>query len=289
MVMDQIPNSSLLSAFEERSQKMLLLFEACLALPTEDAIHDVRVAIRRCLASGEVLLGLAPCKGLRKYRLRVKPVLSGLNALRDLQVVAEFLDGEKTRLRELEPFASFIEKAEKRELAQVKKRIAKTESPLIAEKWLAAVRANIAPVLERATAEQLLAPIDAAYQLCLRRLGELNIDEPETTHSLRIAFKGFRYGVEVVSGLIPNFPTELFGPLHEYQSLMGAIQDAEVMRGLYERFVRKHRDEDIGEARGYFASLLKTRTEIFYKRAEDLRGFWRESPTVRQPWEVAAR
>ena len=289
MVMDEIANSSLLSAFEDRSQKMLLLFEACLALPSEDAIHDVRVAIRRCLASGEVLLGLAPCKALRKYRGRVKPVLSGLNALRDLQVVAEFLDEEKARLGELEPFASHNEKAEKRALVRVKRKIAKTKSPLIAEKWLAAVRANAAPVLERATTEQILAPIDAAYQLCLRRLGELNIDDPETTHSLRIAFKGFRYGVEVVSGLIPNFPLELFSPFHEYQSMMGAIQDAEVMRGLYERFVRKHPNEDIGEASGFFASLLKTRTEIFYKQAGDLRGFWRESPTVGQPWEVAVR
>jgi CHAD domain-containing protein len=56
-----------------------------------DAVHDLRVALRRCRSMGEVLLTIDPVPEWKKMRKEGKRVFSSLGDLRDCQVMLEWI------------------------------------------------------------------------------------------------------------------------------------------------------------------------------------------------------
>ena len=60
----------------------------------------------------------------------------------------------------------------------------------------------------------------------------------ETIHRLRIAFKKFRYLVEVLQPALPFVTEELLKLMNTYQDRMGAIQDNEVLTAALRRYTK---------------------------------------------------
>src|SRR5512146_52703 len=56
-----------------------------------DAVHDLRVALRRCRSMGEVLLTIDPVTDWKKMRKEGKRVFSSLGELRDCQVMMDWI------------------------------------------------------------------------------------------------------------------------------------------------------------------------------------------------------
>src|SRR5512143_1125832 len=56
-----------------------------------DAVHDLRVALRRCRSMGEVLLTIDPVPEWKKMRAEGKRVFSSLGDLRDCQVMIDWI------------------------------------------------------------------------------------------------------------------------------------------------------------------------------------------------------
>ena len=76
---------------------------------------------------------------------------------------------------------------------------------------------------------QILQAVDDAFLITKQRQNWINPAQATTIHRVRIAFKTFRYMVEIVHPLLPDFPPENLKQMHDYQSLMGEIQDVEVI------------------------------------------------------------
>lgn len=276
----------LLRPFEERTEKMLANFTACRNEPGEEAIHDLRVSIRRCLATIDIMAEFLPARLSQTFRDAIKPELSGLNDLRDLQVMEAFLAREGSPFAPVDPFRLYIQRRTSRERERVEKHLAGIRQPLVREKWMSRIRKDCLALVHVVGDRELVAPIDEAFRRCQKRLGRLEQREPATIHSLRIAFKRFRYAVEVVSAAIPDFPVEMFRRMQAYQTLMGEIQDADVLMAALRRYQRRHPGWDEGGSIRYAANLMEERIALFLPRAYKLEDYWRVTPADRQPWKV---
>ena len=70
-------------------EKVFAELERASTHPDEEAVHDLRVAIRRFSQALQVFAPLLPDKGVRKIRRRLKVVLDAAAAVRDLDVGME--------------------------------------------------------------------------------------------------------------------------------------------------------------------------------------------------------
>jgi CHAD domain-containing protein len=71
--------------------------------------------------------------------------------------------------------------------------------------------------------------VDGAYLITRQRQNWINLAQASTIHRVRIAFKSLRYMIEIVHPLLANFPSDNLRRMHDYQSLMGEIQDVEII------------------------------------------------------------
>ena len=94
-----------------------------------------------------------------------------------------------------------------------------------------------------------------------------------TIHRLRVAFKKFRYMVESLQPLLDGISRRRLDQLHDFQTRMGEIQDAEVLRQALNKFETK-----TGILQGRFLEALRRRqaklTDGFIGVADQLFTFW---------------
>ena len=98
-----------------------------------------------------------------------------------------------------------------------------------------------------------------------------------------MAFKKFRYMVEAISGHLPGFKKNLLSEMHHYQTLMGEIQDAEVLLRAFQKFVRK-KEISPGSAHQLQEQLLRRRQRLireYLDAASELDNFWHSTSNAR--------
>jgi CHAD domain-containing protein len=75
---------------------------------------------------------------------------------------------------------------------------------------------------------QIVQALDDVYLSARQRLDWVNLSRSATIHRVRIAFKSFRYMVEIIHPLLDDYPVETLKRMNDYQALLGEIQDTEV-------------------------------------------------------------
>jgi CHAD domain-containing protein len=198
--------------------------------PTEDeAIHDLRVAIRRVLAWISVrnaLLG--PDMRLREARSPLKTLMNPLGKLRDAHVKRDWIrnvvpEGDEPSYLYAVQVASDVLRWESR----VRKRLGARSTRRLrvplprgtggpGSRLEAAILApDLLVRLEREVSKHREAALDPAH--------------PEALHRMRLAFKKYRYAAEVLLPLFPKATEETAKRLHAFQTLLGTIHDFDVI------------------------------------------------------------
>jgi hypothetical protein len=91
--------------------------------------------------------------------------------------------------------------------------------------------------------------------------------------------------VEIVHPLLPDFPLENLKRMHDYQSLMGEIQDVEViMQALADAPVLVS-SFDPEPVRGHYEWCHAEAISAYLERMNELDTFWRFAPDQPFPWE----
>jgi len=273
-------------ALDERWKKYRAEIKTCKDEFSEEAVHDLRVATRRLLAAMDVVRLLDPHSRVQKVRRALKDQLDSLDDLRDTQVMLVEVSESMADFPDLKSFEEHLLKREKKlmrkarkeveslAIAGLKKRIERSgeslEENLQGEDWTA----------------RLLSAGDQAYARAVQAFGQIEADMPASIHQFRVAFRKFRYTVEIVHPILENYPETCLEQMHEYQSRMGDIQDATVFLST----LSEHIDETESATR--LAPVLHTfenrRTELiakFMEAKDELYRFWRETPDSKYPWE----
>ncbi len=268
-------------AVRERSRTLRMQARRCRKQFSEEAVHDLRVAMRRLMALIDYLAFFSRPPALRQLRKHIKAHLDAFDALRDTQVMLLETSQRLADLAEIEPFHRYLLKAEKRLLKQARKDIQG-----IGDGYVKVLSSALKTAAE--SGYDALAPVDDAYQNVLRRLALIDANNTATIHRVRIAFKRFRYSVEVVKPLLAGIPDELLERLHAYQTLMGEIQDAEVILQALERFASRHPEyaEPLVRVQEYYHGIHAQRVGSYLERMNEVYSFWRSAPDKPLPWEV---
>ena len=148
----------------------------------------------------------------------------------------------------------------------------------IAEAEDALLRISINPALASATRVVLTGALAAAFTRVVRRRQGINGTDPVTVHRMRVAFKRFRYSLEILTPLLPWMTAGTRSRLNAYQTAMGKIQDTVVLlEGIaaYEAKRPVTGRMALIEVREYLLRRRMALMDAFLANADVLYTFWR--------------
>lgn len=192
-----------------------------------EAIHDLRVALRRCRSMADGFRAIDPHKDWKKMRRQATALFDSLGALRDCHVMMDW--AQRLGLAEDPVTHQLLDHLSRQEPAL--KRQAKSAIEAFDRKqwqsWthLLSRRAERLPIGSEVFQALALEKLIAGRRLqapALKTKNELAF------HRLRIGLKKFRYLVE---NFLPQLHQEWKAGLKTIQDLLGEIHDLDVVRG----------------------------------------------------------
>lgn len=290
--LQQIPEH-LLAALKQQWKAYRRELKRCQKRFSESAVHQSRVETRRLLSLAELLGTFLPAGRVERIRVCLKRHLDTLDDLRDTHVQLLLARKLRDSFPEAKAFERHLRKREKRFGRQTRKNVKRIKTRRLG-KLIAASRqalldrfalpASSAPrPYSRALPPHVAPPravllrtVDSAFARVADLKGRIDPDRTKTIHVTRVAFKKFRYMVESLSGfLLATNPRQL-ADLRRYQTLMGDVQDIEVLLRAYEKFSGKKRNRSGLDDR--FRDALRHRRQQLIARyflgAERLSSFW---------------
>ena len=260
----------LLEVFDDRWRKFGKEMRRCKRKLSEPSVHDLRVATRRLLSVLEILVGLVPDGSLKKTRQELKKYLKMFGPLRDVQMEITYIGGMMERYPVLESFLTILKLSERRLTKRMEREIGRMRLALF-EKRLMIGREHLERVLRNDTARSavrsaLVGVLATTFAKAMGFHSRLDPADTETIHTLRVAFKKFRYTAEALCGLLPGISDNQLESMHLYQQRMGEIQDIEVLAANV-RAIRSRRRIMTDDA------LIQVERELAERREELVRSF----------------
>jgi CHAD domain-containing protein len=193
--------------------------------PGPDAVHDLRVAIRRCRSVAAVMEEVDPDPAWPAMRKAARKLFRSLGVLRDAQVMHEWV-------KKLAPETDLV-RAHLQSAFESTEPHLREEALRAAEKFDQKSWKQLARVL-RQRARLVPAGSLAAECLALERYGDakelharaLRTEKSKPWHALRIGVKRFRY---IVESLLPEQYAAWSDNLKRLQDMLGEIHDLDVL------------------------------------------------------------
>ena len=207
------------------------LLKACTTHSTRSNVHNLRITLRRLIASLDLIEGLVHFKKIRPLRNHFKDHLHLLRDVRDLQVQVASLRGLRKE-EVLSEFRAYLLKKRRAEKKIVQKSLKKIKlRKLLTE--LQEVRERLSFLtydhLSEQKAENLLGHALKQEFNHLQSIAErVKISDPRTFHATRIQFKKYRYMSEVLESILP-LSVAAKKKMKPIQTILGDIQDTVVM------------------------------------------------------------
>src|SRR5205823_3029616 len=199
--------------------------------------------------------------------------------LRDTQVGLKLTKSLRQQSAVARDFHKHLLDREKRFIRRAHKRIKKVKlGP--ARKLVQECRRQLAKKTKACSRQRsnslLLRAITEAFARVKRFRAAVDGRDSKTIHCTRVAFKEFRYMVEALADCLPAATERRLDAMHDYQTLMGDVQDAQVLLAAVDKFLCK-RDVEPGMALRFRKELLKRRQTVikrYLNAADRLEKFW---------------
>ena len=277
-------NRFLLAALDDRWKNYRLELKRCRAEFSNEAVHDLRVASRRMLAFIRLINSISPHPRLQKLRRYFKDQLDEFDDLRDTQVILAEISETLQELPQLQEFQDHLQSVEKRLLKTLRKKL-KVIDLFDVSKRIRRLRESLKTDSSDDLVLKTFQAVEDAFLITQRRRDWVNPSQATSIHRVRIAFKTFRYTVEIVHPLLDNFPAKNLKRMHDYQSLMGEIQDVEVILQALTDAPVNVASFDPEPVRRYYEDCHAKAISAFLENMNQLDTFWRSAPDEPFPWE----
>jgi CHAD domain-containing protein len=193
---------------------------------SSEAVHDLRVALRRCRSMADGFRAIDPCKDWKRMRRQATALFDSLGALRDCHVMMEWA---RNLGQADDPIANQLLEHLGRQEPILKRQARNAIEAFDGKQWQ-----NWTRSLSRRAAN-LPVGSDVFQALALERLisgrrlqsPALKTGNEVAIHRLRIGLKKFRY---VVENFLPQLHQEWRDGLKTAQDLLGEIHDLDVFR-----------------------------------------------------------
>jgi CHAD domain-containing protein len=265
-----------LSTQWRRYRKRLKRCQECFS---EEAVHDSRVATRRLLSTIELLGAFVPERDIRKARRALKRHLDIFDQLRDTQVQLIYVGRMTGTVPAARTFHDWLRMREARFTREARKAVKRIQTKLLGRR-IAAFEKEIRRRRKQVTREQAFAMVRRAMNRAFAGVARLcrhaQTGDTKIIHRTRIAFKRFRYMVEALSPLLPAVTEEHRHAMRGYQTMMGDIQDSEVLLAALDKFMQKE-EVNAAPARRLNKELMgwhRKLIQVYLNAAGRLRRFW---------------
>ncbi|MEI7846344.1 MAG: CHAD domain-containing protein [Chloroflexota bacterium] len=276
----------LLTSFGQRYEIYKTEHTRCKAEFSEGAVHDLRVSTRRFLAIVLLLRAVQPDQNLRKLCRLLKDQLDSLDDLRDTQVMLAEISETLKSLPELAPFQKFLLKQEKRLLTKAQFEVGEFKSGTVSRKVESLLARLSEPAFSQDLLTQLSGCVDDAFFKVVRRSKMVDSTRSASIHRVRVAFKKFRYMLEIIYPLLPGLPDEQFKRMHGYQAGMGEIQDVEVFLQNWDAFVARRKILAPEQVRSFYEQRHMDLVNAYVENMNEFVTFWRPEPDQPFPWQT---
>jgi CHAD domain-containing protein len=277
-------NQFLLEALDQRWKNYRAELKRCRTEFSNEAVHDLRVSARRILAFIQLLNTISPRPRLQKLNRAFKEQLDEFDELRDTQVILAELSDTLQELPQLQEFHNYLQEIEKGLLKTLRKKL-KVIDLFDVSKRIRRMRESLKAESDSQLTLPVLQAVDDAFLATKQRQNWITPAAATTIHRVRIAFKTFRYMVEIVHPLLNDFTPENLKRMHDYQSLMGEIQDVEVIMQALAEAPAHLSTFDPEPVRRYYERCHADAISAYLEAMNQLDTFWRPAPDQSFPWE----
>jgi CHAD domain-containing protein len=245
---------------------------------SEKAVHNSRVAARRLSATIGLLESFLPPEIVKKGSCLIKEHLDIFDELRDAQVQLVAVNSLQGTFPAARPFCEWLQKREARFSKQTRACVNRSKTKPLAKVIAVAEDAFEKELKERTQANAariVVRSINKAFSRTIRCKQRIRTHQPKTIHRTRVAFKRFRYMVELLSEQL--FADEkMLAEMQHYQTMMGDIQDADVLLRSFDKFIRKKniRSESAILLREELLRKREWLIKVYMDAAGQLRDFW---------------
>jgi CHAD domain-containing protein len=208
---------------------------------SEKAVHNLRIETRRILALLDLLEGLHFSEPLKKLRKTFKKRLDAFDDLRDTHVQLDLLKPLWPDFPEASGLKKCLCKCEKRLVPKLSRKVRTMKGGRLnrqlkqVEKALRQCGNSPAGGRSDSLAQTFLGNVFRRV-LALRR--GIRRNKPATIHRMRVAFKRFRYTVELLQPFAPQFTPERLDRMKDFQAAAGNIQDLAVLLARLDQYVK---------------------------------------------------
>jgi CHAD domain-containing protein len=246
---------------------------------SEEAVHDSRVEARRLVSLLGLLSPFMAGGRARKAERMLKRHLDTINDLHDTQVQALAVGKMLRGFRAASAFHVYLLERERRLTGSTRKHIKRVKTRRLGKLiggCLAEVELQRKGIAPEAAIALIIRAVHRAFVRTEQLKRRIDPRDAKTIHCTRVAFKRFRYMMEELAKYLPGANEKLLERMHRYQTMMGGIQDAEVLlRGL-DKYLRKHTLEQ-ARMRPFHRVLSRRRLELiraYLPAAGQLSEFW---------------
>jgi CHAD domain-containing protein len=246
---------------------------------SEKAVHDSRVAARRLISVVELLAPFLPLARVKKIGRLLKQHLDTFDELRDTQVQLLTLRRLERSFSSARSFKGYLKKREERLARTTRKEVKKLRTGRFG-KLIESCREEVEAARRRypakAAGQLLLAAVERAFSRTQQLKERIDPRDTKTIHCTRVAFKNFRYMMETLAHFVPSLTPVRLREMHGYQTLMGDVQDAEVLLRAFDKY-RSKKELEASSARTLLQALLRRRQDLvhkFLRSANSLEKFW---------------
>lgn len=279
-------NQFLLEALDRRWKSYGAELKRCRLEFSNEAVHDLRTSARRMLAIIQLLNSISPRPRLEKLNRAFRDQLDEFDELRNTQVILAEISETIQELPQLQEFEEYQRQMEESLLKTLRKKL-KVIDLFEVSKRIRRMRESL-KAEENSNGElvaQTLQVVDEEFLITKRRRNWINPAQASTIHRVRLAFKTFRYMVEIVHPLLTDFPIENLKNMHDYQSLMGEIQDVEIIMQALADAPLHVSAFDPEPVRSYYERCHTEAISTYMNSMRQLDTFWRPAPDQSFPWE----
>ena len=246
---------------------------------TEPGIHDLRVATRRLLAVLDLADAVLPGETAPRARRLLRRYLRSFSPLRDCHVRILTLRAYTRRYVVARPLLREARAGERTLVREAARAIARFDEAVLEREVTAIARALTALEggIAHAAAQVLGGAAAKKYLRVASRRRSLTASSLRSIHRLRVAFKEFRYTIEVLLPMYPAVNARELKAMRALQDSMGEIQDVDVLTDVVARFALRRGASfpaSVLTFQRHLAERRRTLVAAFLAGADGVAAFW---------------
>ncbi|MFN3306718.1 MAG: CHAD domain-containing protein [Candidatus Kapaibacteriota bacterium] len=231
----------------------------------DEAIHDLRVSIRRILAFMYLIDQICAETIYEELQKQLKTKIKRFNKLRDVQVQIATIINYIKKFPVLADFLVFLKKNEKKQIKKLKSALLYNEFDLRGDIFFYRNHISQRECLSKTSINYLANIALNSFIDVDNSIKEIQPSNFSSYHKTRLKVKKFRYVVETLESIM-SIPRDKIKEIQTIQTILGEIQDLTVLVHLVETFCSKE-----GQGILKFSNFVEF---VQHKREEKEEDFW---------------